>query len=240
MDRRKIFVNILDNGLIETVFQPIFHVNEKYVIGYEALSRGPVGPLHSPTELFSCAAEFGYLLELEKICLAKVQEHVAAMPPDLILFINISPLAIEQDLLSMGFGRKGIVAEITEVGVIRDYNKMRSIINFHRSTDGLKIAIDDVGAGYDRLRCIAELEPDFIKIDRGLIENCYLYPGKRKVLKHLVALSAEVKAQVIAEGIEQSNELIAVNMLGIQYAQGYYLGLPGVNIVKGAARSKTS
>ncbi|WP_190259068.1 EAL domain-containing protein [Pelotomaculum schinkii] len=224
---KKTLENVLANRLITTVFQPVIHIETGRIIGYEALSRGPEGPLQEPLVLFSLATEFGYAMKLEQLCLASAMENSISMPTNLRLFINLSPFAVENGILDV-FDHELTeltVIEITEAGVINDYSKVKKVIDFYRRR-GIKIAVDDVGNGYDRLRSIAELEPDWIKIDRGLIQGCYENKGRRRVLKHLVALAAELKAKVVAEGIEKVDELNIAGVIGIHYAQGFYLGKP--------------
>lgn len=221
---KRVLENVLTNGLVSPVFQPIFHIESLKIIGYEALTRGPCGPLQTPWALFKYAEKYGYMMELEKICIEQIIKYTSSLPPGLKLFINLSPLAIENGCLD--YLNRDYIVEITEVGVINDYGKIKKIIDFYRRQKGIKVAVDDVGNGYDRLRSIAELEPDYIKIDRGLIKGCHKNIGRRRVLKHLVALAAEIQAKVVAEGIEDVDELNVAGVIGINYAQGFYLGKP--------------
>ena len=133
---------------------------------------------------------------------------------------------MEKKLINDGdFDQYLTVIEITEAGLIKDYTRIKKAVDYYRNC-GFKVAMDDMGNGYDRLRGIAEINPEYFKIDRGLIADCHLNVGKRMVIKHLVALAAEMKAKVIAEGIEKPEELNVIRILGIHFGQGFLLGKP--------------
>jgi predicted signal transduction protein with EAL and GGDEF domain len=105
----------------------------------------------------------------------------------------------------LGLRPESIVLEITERVAIQEWNKFKKVIHEFRNY-GFKVAIDDMGAGYSSLQAIAELEPDFLKFDISLVRNIHENLIKLGILETLVALSAKINAQVIAEGVEEIEE----------------------------------
>lgn len=96
----------------------------------------------------------------------------------------------------------------------------------HYRSQGYQVAVDDVGAGFSGLYSIAEIRPDFIKIDMSLIRNIDSNPARQAVVESLVTLAGKINCRVIAEGIETQNELNTLLALGVHYGQGYYLARP--------------
>lgn len=224
--------NVLDKGEIYTWFQSIVNINSREIIGYEALARGPAGKYHFPAGLFDGAKRCGLLEEVEKACLSCAMEwalQILSAKPGLKVFINFNPLQAEYiDSVVSGIrslSRNSVVFEMTEHSRILDFKK---IVNVCRELKekGYLIAIDDIGSGYDRLRSIAEFSPDYIKVDRPLVSGTVKNGNFKAVVKSIVAMANEMGCSIIAEGIENLEELRMMKKLGISIGQGYYFSRP--------------
>ncbi|WP_163949057.1 GGDEF domain-containing protein [Paenibacillus sp. SYP-B3998] len=230
------FHEIIKQQSIYSVYQPIISLQDGNVFGYEALTRGPKeSTFHSPLALFQFAEQQGALYILEKLAREKAIQGSILEHSQQLLFINISsqvlydpqfvPGKTLEVLHQYGLRPSNVVFEITERSSIEDFSLAKRILEHYRK-QGYRIAIDDAGAGYSSLQAIAELQPDFIKIDRSLIEHIHTNKVKEYILETFVTFAHKMNISLIAEGIEQPDELMKLTRLGIHYAQGYLLGRP--------------
>ena len=207
------------------VFQPIADLRSGAVVGFEALSRFPTGP---PDELFAEAAAVGLGIELELKAIRRALSCLDELPAHTYLSVNASPgtlldLDFMDTVLTVDCTR--IVVELTEHVAIEDYEAIREVIARLRAT-GLRLAVDDVGAGYSSLRHIAMLEPDIIKIDRSFTHALTSTAGDRSVVAALVGFGQSMGATIVAEGIEDAQGLAVARQLGVQAGQGWHIGMP--------------
>lgn len=235
-DLQSIFLEILENESITSLYQPIFSLKNGEVLGYEALSRGPVDtPLYSPLKLIEMAHVMGKVWELEMLFRQKALENARMLKNDQLLFINVDPDIMKSNefksgltkeyLDQNGLSENSIVFEITERTSINDYEAFQQVLENYRR-QGYQIAIDDVGAGYSGLKTINEVRPHFIKIDMDLIRNIDKDAFKQSLIKAFVDTSITTNIKVIAEGIETKEELKTLILLGVHAAQGFYLKQP--------------
>jgi EAL domain-containing protein (putative c-di-GMP-specific phosphodiesterase class I) len=229
-------LEILANKAITTVFQPIFNVHAKTILGYEALTRGPEdSELYSPDALFHCATQCDLLSELEILCRDKAITRFAELKLHGKLFLNISPLVLlsknhpQGETIKLvqqaGLSCEKIVIELSEKYPVPNDNMLSEALAKYREF-GFDVAIDDLGAGYSGLKLWSQLRPNIVKIDRYFVENCHQDSFKRKFLKAIFDLAQSAKAQVIVEGIETNEEFELLQRLGMVYAQGFYLAKP--------------
>jgi EAL domain-containing protein (putative c-di-GMP-specific phosphodiesterase class I)/GGDEF domain-containing protein len=218
------------------VFQPIFDLATGEMIGIEALSRGPRGSeIESGEILFSLAERTEMLLPLERICRAQSLEAAAAAGPDCKVFLNLSPAAVsDPDFLGPHFleqvARHGlspdhIVLEITERTYVVYQELFREVLARFRQ-QGFRIAVDDVGTGYSSLASLADIEPDYLKFDTVFVRGIDSHPTKQDLLDALLSFARKMHTQVIAEGIENEQELKTLRALRVPYGQGFLLGRP--------------
>ncbi len=230
---------ILQEERLTIVFQPIFDSLNGTVMGYEALTRGPKDhSLHSPVQLFDTAESVGLLSELELLCRKLAIKRFAELQLVGNLFLNVSPYTIGQNSHPHGetlnlvkyYGLKPnkIVIEVTEKFEAEDPSLLKESLEHYRSF-GFKIAIDDLGTGHSGLRQWAELRPDIVKIDRYFISGCQHNIVKRELLRTIFELGRATDVEIIAEGIEESDEFLMLSNLGMKYAQGYLLAMPAIN-----------
>jgi diguanylate cyclase (GGDEF)-like protein len=230
---------LIREGRINTLFQPIVDPRTRGVCGFEALARGPSDSwLHSPQNLFEAARRGGVRLELDFLCIQSAfKRFVAARVPGQ-LFINVSPDSIYEEprfatrLLDMaaaaGFAPSRCVIELTEESLLEDYARLRSTMQRLREA-GCEIAIDDLGAGSSGLRTWSELKPDFVKIDRYFISGIDADPTKLEFVRSILDMGRAMGCRVIAEGVETERECRELVDLGLDRLQGHLLGRPSAS-----------
>ncbi|HEY7897150.1 MAG TPA: EAL domain-containing protein [Gemmatimonadaceae bacterium] len=211
-------------------YHPIVYAADGAVFGYEALARGSMRSLRRPEMMFEVAAEAGLIWELSRLCRDRAMEGIRQLlKPGETLFINVDP----HDFADPEFGDTAldiadahhIVIEITERTAIKDYPKFRERLKAFRDR-GFRFAVDDAGSGYAGLGSIANLEPDFIKLDISLINGIDTNFIKQDLVETLVRFASDQGAMVIAEGVEYEQEYEMVKSLGVHLVQGFYLHRP--------------
>jgi len=229
-------VDIIENEQLKSLFQPIVSISSQSIFSFEALIRGPSDSLlHNPFNLFKYAEQHELALKLEHTCRkVSIREYAALKLPQK-LFLNVSPhVLLNPDFRSgetlrfleeEGIPAQSVVIEITEQQLIDDYDSMRRAVEHYREM-GFQIALDDLGAGYSSLRVWTELMPEFVKIDRHFIQDIDKDPVKLNFVRSIQAMAVASHCQVVAEGIETEGEFLAVEELGIAFAQGYYFARP--------------
>jgi EAL domain-containing protein (putative c-di-GMP-specific phosphodiesterase class I) len=142
--------------------------------------------------------------------------------------VNCSPrtiLAPEFTQLLQGVDLPRLVLEVTEHDHIDDYPALLAVLAPLRAC-GLRIAIDDAGAGYASLRHVLSIQPELIKLDISLTRNIDGDNKRRALASALIAFARETQARIVAEGIETEAELRTLEALGASCAQGYFLAKP--------------
>jgi EAL domain-containing protein (putative c-di-GMP-specific phosphodiesterase class I) len=125
-----------------------------------------------------------------------------------------------------GLDRDRLVVEVTEHAAVEDYEPLQRAIGDLRRR-GVRLAIDDAGAGFSSLKHIVRLVPEFIKLDLFLIRDVNDDPVKRAIVAGMIGVASQIGARLIAEGVETAEELRVLTDLGVDSAQGFYLGRPG-------------
>ncbi len=232
---------IIKNKDIALLAQPIVELNSNHEVACEILTRGPVGTdLESPLNLFALARQTGLLYELEMIVLEKIMQKLTVMESSKNIFINFTPITVGnarffhdfQALLQEYYSvsPKKLVLEITERDSIDNLEFISSNIKKLREL-GIRIAVDDTGAGYASLHTIIEIMPDVIKIDRSVIQDIDLNSVKESMLKGLLLIAKDIGSTVVAEGIENEKEAMILSKNKVDLAQGYFYARP-LNIEK--------
>jgi EAL domain-containing protein (putative c-di-GMP-specific phosphodiesterase class I)/AmiR/NasT family two-component response regulator len=219
----------LAGGLLSMVFQPICDLRERRAVGFEALARFELEPVRGPDVWFAEAAEVGLLLELEMAAARDALIGLSALASDVFLSVNVSPSTLcEPALLDLvrhsGAGPR-LVIEATEHAPIDDYDTVSRALSALRA-EGVRVAVDDAGAGFASLRHIVRLAPEFIKIDGELTRQVDADRSQRALTKALIAFAGETAATIVAEGLETEDQVAALRELGVTLGQGYRLGRP--------------
>ncbi len=220
-------------GAVRPVFQPVVDLRSGGVRGYEMLARF-VGPPQAPPDAwFAKAADYGLAIELEARMVRIGLEARSALPADCFLAINVDPDSLGDPLIQAAFAQHGrlhgVVIELTEHSRAADGEIEQWLPSLRER--GATVAIDDVGSGYSGLQRIATLRPEFVKVDRSLVAGFHTDPARRELIESLGDLAARIDALVIAEGIEQVEELEALLELRVPFGQGFALARPEPGMV---------
>ena len=212
----------------EIAFQPIYNMHLQRVVGYEALSRFPGIPYNSPDYWFKEASDVGLGEVLEALTTKKALSQMDQLPEDTYLSLNASP----EYIINGSVGRlleqvsgKQIVLEITEHARISNYDALRAALLPLRAK-GIRLAIDDAGAGYASFQHILELGADIIKLDISLIRNIDKDSARRALTSAMISFAQNTDCEIIAEGVETAEELETLCVIGVSKAQGYFIGRP--------------
>jgi EAL domain-containing protein (putative c-di-GMP-specific phosphodiesterase class I) len=217
-------MDVLENRRLTVVYQPIVDLATLRVFAYETLLR--CQGYASPMNLVDAAAKEHLTGRLGR----QVRERAIAGCPDHPLFLNIDPTEFDEGWLvrpddPIFTHEHTIHLEITEGVPLSHYRHCHGVLHEIRRR-GAKVAVDDLGAGYSNLKYIADLEPEIVKIDRGLVENLQKNPRMVVLVETIVAMCERLGAKVIAEGIETTDELRAVSEAGVHYVQGFLIARP--------------
>jgi EAL domain-containing protein (putative c-di-GMP-specific phosphodiesterase class I)/ActR/RegA family two-component response regulator len=217
----------LEHGVLSMVFQPICTLAGG-MVGAEALARFDCEPRQGPDRWFAEAGSAGLRLELELAAAGMALDALPALPDALDLAINVSPATLASTaflaLLEQSDGAR-VVVEITEHAPIDDYETLRDSLATLRAL-GARVAIDDAGAGFASLRHILRLAPDFIKLDRTLVNGIDADRSLQALAAGLIAFARTIDAVIIAEGIERAEEVETLVELGVELGQGYLFARP--------------
>lgn len=237
-------VNLIAGNSFSTHFQPIIDLqNENRIFAYECLLR-PVtnGKPISPFKLFDFARETNLHNYLDQKAreLSIIASSELSVPPKVKFFINFLPSSIynPEYCLKHTFhivnkyrvSPDQLVFEVVESESISDIDHLESIFSTYKRS-GMQVALDDVGAGYSTLDVLEKLAPDYVKVDRSFVSFCDTNIGNQRFLKNVLKISRKLGIKVLAEGIERAEELEYCSELGIDYAQGYFIGKPSAEPV---------
>jgi diguanylate cyclase (GGDEF)-like protein len=214
----------LDENAICVVFQPVVDVRTDQVLGYEALSRDPHGKLEI-LELFKRYAAVGQLTELKSLCF-KLQLKMALASGLKRVFINVDFKVLSKNEPQPKPPNIEVILELSESESLHNVENALKLARKWQEK-GYKFAIDDFGTGFMSLPFIAQLIPNYIKLDRSTIMQSVSSESFRGFLKDLIlALRNYSTEGIIAEGIETEKEFKAVTDIGVYLFQGFLLGKP--------------
>ncbi|NQX46724.1 EAL domain-containing protein [Paenibacillus tritici] len=216
--------------------QPIVNFSEE-IVGFEFLLRPlPQGHYFQPYELFEIARRTGFHSFLDRAArISAIETSTRLLPKGIKRFINFLPSSIYNPKYCLTHTFEAIrrldqnpedyVFEVVETEKISDIPHLRAIFAEYRQ-QGMRVALDDVGAGYSTLELMSSLQPDYVKIDRKLISFCDQDENKQRVLSEIVSRAGDFGARLLAEGIERREEFLVCRDLGMDLGQGYLFGKP--------------
>jgi EAL domain-containing protein (putative c-di-GMP-specific phosphodiesterase class I) len=234
-DRSTLQDVILGEGL-SSVYQPIVDLGTGDIFAYEALTRGPRGTaLESPATLFAIADEVDLTVELDRACFRGALRNAKTLEPVHRLFVNLLPMSFYDStfieievgnlLSAAGLTPANIVFEITERLAIENFASFKRALAAYTAM-GFGVAIDDVGTRHSNLETVMSLRPHFIKISDVLVRGSSRSTVKREMLRSLRHIAETIDAVMVAEGIEQLEDVLTLRDLGLRYGQGYYMARP--------------
>ena len=231
--RRSAISSLLASGQIVSAVQPLLRLSDESVMGYEALARFPPNPsLVSPDDLFASAAALNMQGAVDLACIRAALGKAAWVRADLFVNVLIGTLldphgmaTLDRVVREADADPRSIVLEFSEREPVTDLTRLQRIAAELRGR-GFRIAVDDAGAGHASMRVIAELRPEFIKVDRSLINTIDTDRARRALVVALLSFSGHIGSRLVAEGIETGAEKDTLLSLGVQFGQGWALGLP--------------
>ncbi|OGT74810.1 MAG: diguanylate phosphodiesterase [Gammaproteobacteria bacterium RIFCSPLOWO2_02_FULL_57_10] len=223
-------------------FQPIVRASTREVISYEALARGLQGEPFAHVYQNVTAEN---LYRFDQACRVKAIKLAAELGMKETLSINFSPNAVYRPELCIrttlaaaeeyNFPLDRISFEVTEGEEVQEKSHLVNIIREYQSM-GFTTAIDDFGAGYSGLNLLAEFQPDYIKIDRNLIDGVDQNPARQAIIEGIMLTCSKLSIGVLAEGVERHEEYVWLRQHGVDLFQGYYFARPGFQCLPSVAR----
>ncbi|MFP4062246.1 MAG: EAL domain-containing protein [Halochromatium sp.] len=223
---------------VTTHFQPIFHVAEPArVFAHECLLRGIDDQGHSvsPGLMFELAAQADLVFVLDRLARITAVRNAAAHGVDSRIFINFTPAAVYDPVNCLkttvaaversGLERERIVFEVIETERISDPEHLANVLNYYREA-GFRIALDDLGGGYAGLGLLPSLRPDFVKLDRSLVAGVSRDRARAIIIERVTQMAHDLGIEVVAEGVEQAEDLVWLQAHAVDYVQGFLLARP--------------
>jgi EAL domain-containing protein (putative c-di-GMP-specific phosphodiesterase class I) len=204
------------------------------ILAHECLIRLNAGRIYSGGEIVDAARIRNEIHAFDSHARGLSIRSAAAQSKQGKYFVNFMPSSIYNPEFCMkstmaaleesGMSPENIVFEVVESDRVRDPAHLRKICDYYRR-HGFAFALDDVGTGANSLQMVCDLQPDYIKLDKSLVENVEqsMYAA---TIRKLVELAAQFGVTVIAEGVEKLQTMENLWLLGVQCMQGYYFGRP--------------
>ena len=234
-DLADILSHVIDKNEIYLQYQPQVNVESGQVTGYEALMRPRLTSLETPLEVLSLAKSQGKLYQIERLTWFLALKSFTGfknIPPDCRLFINsIANQGLsesDEKALEAQYGPYlgSLVVELTEEEErVESYTRKK--ISFLKRHGG-QVALDDFGAGYNGEVSLLAVRPDFIKVDLSIVRNCHQDKNRQEMISNIISFARKNNSLVIAEGVQSREEMDTVISLGVDYLQGYYVGVPSL------------
>ncbi len=230
----------LHDGHIVPFFQPIIDCKTGKPFAYETLARlcQPDGTTLSAGMFIETIEKYGLGRELDRIIISKglaaMKEKIQRGDSDIKLFINLSAQEIqgrgilgyaEAMCQEIGIPAKNVVFEILERDAVGDMTHMRKFLTDLRKK-GFSFALDDFGSGYNSFHYLRELHFDFVKLDGSFVRNVLNSKIDHALVNNLSRLCQDLGILMVAEYVESKEIMEAIQAMGVDYAQGYYLGMP--------------
>ena len=215
-----------------TVKQPIKRLLDEETVGYEFLSRYSNGKFEMPDNFFRLCSERNVLTLVDHQCLRHALRAAAQLPDNSRFHVNLFPstmLAIPTEHIVECFPDpippRKFCLEISEQQIIGDPSYLLPSVRALKEA-GILIAIDDVGFGNSSVESLILLEPDVMKIDKRCVIGLASDPSRIEQLTRYLKLARSFGAEIVAEGIEQPEELAILQELGVELGQGFLWGRP--------------
>jgi len=231
------FVKLLAADAVSVEFQSLISVATGSCVACECLVRGnregtPIGA----EGLLSAARILGMSHELDHAAWrAALRKGARLAQNGLTLFLNFTPSSVYNQKFDikktkamcrdMGVDISQLVFEVTEAEKVNDFDFLKSVMQEYRA-EGAKIALDDLGSGYSSILRLADLQPDYVKLDQRLVHGAYGENVRSVLLKAVTEAAHKLNILVVAEGIETEDDLKFCVEIGADLVQGYFLARP--------------
>jgi PAS domain S-box-containing protein len=228
---RDVVQAVLMEESLQIALQPIRCLQNGEVAGYEALARFAD---ETPDAMFAMADSVDLGLELELLAVRAALPLLDELPDDQYLSVNASPALILDGRLAERLAQRPgvldrLVLEVTERLQVTGYGELHAVLAPLRAC-GMRLAVDDTGAGYASFSHVLKLQPDIIKLDRSLISAIDVDAAQRSLVIAVALLALDLGATLTAEGVETATQLAVLVDLGIDHGQGWHLGRPTLDV----------
>ena len=229
---RAMFEQCLSGGYLRLALQPIVYTDGR-PFGYEALLRSSHPVLDGPLSVLNVAEKAGMLNELGRVVSERAAELLPSLAPESQLFLNLHPDQLSDPrLLSHTLApvlphAHRCTIEITERKPLTECPDWEQVVE-QLQIAGFKIAVDDLGSGYNSLGILADLQPTYIKVDMGIVRDVDREPRKQRLVDLLAKFADATAAQLLAEGVETAEEAECLRGCGAHLFQGYFFGKPRI------------
>lgn len=220
--------SVLRKGGLEIVYQPAIRLDAPRIEFFEALARfhSPAG--EGPEAWFASAAEVGLGAELEMLAARCALEGLSTLPQGSAVSINVSPATFLSSVFAEEMDSaplERIILEITEKHAVQCYKALIGTLEPLRKR-GLRVAVDDAGAGYSSFRHILHIRPDIIKLDMSICRGIHEDHMRRALASALITFARQIGSELVAEGVETADELQSLRALGMTIIQGHIVARP--------------
>jgi len=227
---------IIHGSRVETLFQPVFEIESRSVLGFEAFSRGPRYTMfEAPSAMFALSDLVGVADQLDRVCCESALRAFSTLGQGGKAFVNMRPPSLDNRgwlrdgllplLRGIGVEPGEVVFEVSERFAQSNPEPFVSQLNRFRE-DGFGLALDDVGTGRAGIEAVERLRPDYLKLDVSLVRNVDERMIQQDVVQGIADLAARIDAALIGEGVESRAEAEMLSHNGARYAQGYFFALP--------------
>jgi diguanylate cyclase len=234
LDMQTALINAVNNGALDVAFQPI-RMADGSLRGFEALARWSyAGDVVSPAVFIPLARRLGVLAGLDTAVVRRAVAEAAQWPVEITLSVNLAGESLTDPALASrvshaladyGLAPDRLSIEVLESSIIEQDRRALTSVRALRAL-GVRVAVDDFGAGYASLARLRALEPDVIKVDRSLLAAETDPDGPTPLLVGIIDLAHRLGATVVAEGVETPIQLAAALAAGSDAVQGFLWGVP--------------
>ncbi len=235
---KSLMERVIEPGAITALFQPILSIRgeESRIVAAEGLARGPKGStLESPDVLFEFARRKNEESIVDRAAISSILREARKLPPDLSLHLNVHASTLGRDgrfveflrknSSSVGIDPKRLTLEIVEhSNFVEEENFLEALTELRAS--GIGVALDDVGVGTSNFRMMLIARPTMLKIDRYLVSGVARDSYQQATMRAIRLLADQVHADLVAEGVDNEDDLRTLRTLGIEYAQGFLFSRP--------------
>jgi EAL domain-containing protein (putative c-di-GMP-specific phosphodiesterase class I) len=196
--------------------------------------------LDGPLSVLRIAERHRRLGDIGERVLALAAGWLDRIPGEQRLFINLSaeqladPVSLREHLQPVRPQAHRVTLEITEQSHLRAIDRWEESVALIRD-QGFAIAVDDLGAGYNSLAMLADLQPAYVKLDMSLVRDVHLHDQRRRIVELITSVATAIQARVIAEGVENISEANALRECGCHLLQGYHFGRPVLELPRGTS-----
>lgn len=244
LEEKRLILNAIEEDRIIPWFQPILDLDSNQVKHYESLARllNSDGEIILPGSFIPTAERFGLISSIDGIITRKSIQYQGALQKkgkSISFSMNLSGKHLvdqsmlqflEETLEESGADPEAIVFEITETAAIDNRNRAKDFITALKKR-GCKFSLDDFGVGYTSFVHLLELDLDYIKIDGSFIRQLVVRKRDQVLVKTIVDMAKNLGVKTIGEFVDKKEIIPILKELGVDYAQGYYIGKPSPSLI---------